>query len=369
MRKHHHRSRHPHRRPRQDRLSSWTTHGHVDRHALSRHAGARLREVHRRPALLRDAVHHRAHLRHLSRSATCWRRAKACDAIMAVRAPARRRQAARTDPLRAVRAVARPQLLPPLGARPAAGHRFRPGAAQHLRPDRRSTRRWRATASALRKFGQEIIEGLAEERVHPSWIVPGGVNAPLVQRGPRPHSGRACRKRAPSPAARWTSSRACSTRFRGEIDNFGTDAHHVRRPGGSLAAACNVRRPACASAMPPGATVAADIRARDYARVHRRSRPARFLPEGALLQARRLSRRAVYRVGPLARLNVADECGTPEADRELAEFRQRFGAMVHSSFHFHYARLIELLHALEKIEVLLDRSRASWTRTCAPAPA
>src|SRR5690349_21519684 len=32
---------------------------------------------------------------------------------------------------------------------------------------------------ALRKFGQEIIAGLAKERVHPSWIVPGGVNAPL----------------------------------------------------------------------------------------------------------------------------------------------------------------------------------------------
>ena len=31
----------------------------------------------------------------------------------------------------------------------------------------------------LRKFGLLIIEGLAQERVHPSWIVPGGVAAPL----------------------------------------------------------------------------------------------------------------------------------------------------------------------------------------------
>ena len=61
----------------------------------------------------------------------------------------------------------------------------------------------------------------------------------------------------------------------------------------------------------------------------------------------------VYRVGPLARLNVAESCGTPLADRELAEFRQRCGAPAHSSFHFHYARLIELLHGLEKIEALL----------------
>ena len=33
---------------------------------------------------------------------------------------------------------------------------------------------------ALRKFGQQILEGPAKERVHPSWIVPGGVNAPLA---------------------------------------------------------------------------------------------------------------------------------------------------------------------------------------------
>jgi NAD-reducing hydrogenase large subunit len=61
----------------------------------------------------------------------------------------------------------------------------------------------------------------------------------------------------------------------------------------------------------------------------------------------------VYRVGPLARLNVADRCGFPKADAELDEFRQRFGAPAHSSFLFHYARLIEIVYALEKMEALL----------------
>ncbi|HUD67662.1 MAG TPA: hypothetical protein VMQ17_23980 [Candidatus Sulfotelmatobacter sp.] len=32
----------------------------------------------------------------------------------------------------------------------------------------------------LRKFGLQIIEGLAQERVHPAWIVPGGVASPLA---------------------------------------------------------------------------------------------------------------------------------------------------------------------------------------------
>jgi NAD-reducing hydrogenase large subunit len=60
----------------------------------------------------------------------------------------------------------------------------------------------------------------------------------------------------------------------------------------------------------------------------------------------------MYRVGPLARLNVCDYAGTPRADRELRQFRRLgdHGQPVTSSFHYHYARLIEILFALEKIE-------------------
>ncbi len=46
---------------------------------------------------------------------------------------------------------------------------------------------------ALRKFGQQVIERLAKERVHPSWTVPGGVNAPLTAEQPRRDPERACR--------------------------------------------------------------------------------------------------------------------------------------------------------------------------------
>ena len=59
-----------------------------------------------------------------------------------------------------------------------------------------------------------------------------------------------------------------------------------------------------------------------------------------------------YRVGPLARLNVAKSAGTPRADRELREFKQRAQGAVCQSFHYHLARLIEMLHAVERIEEL-----------------
>jgi NAD-reducing hydrogenase large subunit len=62
----------------------------------------------------------------------------------------------------------------------------------------------------------------------------------------------------------------------------------------------------------------------------------------------------IYRVGPLARLNVADRCGTPDADTELDEYRGRLGRIVQSGFHYHYARLIEIVYALERMRELLD---------------
>jgi NAD-reducing hydrogenase large subunit len=62
----------------------------------------------------------------------------------------------------------------------------------------------------------------------------------------------------------------------------------------------------------------------------------------------------LYRVGPLARLNVSDRFGTSEADAELVEYRQRLGRYPSSSFHYHYARLVEMLHCIESIHRLLD---------------
>jgi len=59
----------------------------------------------------------------------------------------------------------------------------------------------------------------------------------------------------------------------------------------------------------------------------------------------------IYRVGPLARLNMIKSCGTPLADQALSEFRVQNR---NSSFHYHYARLIEILFCIEKIGQLLD---------------
>jgi NAD-reducing hydrogenase large subunit len=62
----------------------------------------------------------------------------------------------------------------------------------------------------------------------------------------------------------------------------------------------------------------------------------------------------MYRVGPLARLNVAEQMGTPKADVELKRFKKLGRGAVSSSFLYHYARLIEVLACVERVERALE---------------
>ncbi len=64
----------------------------------------------------------------------------------------------------------------------------------------------------------------------------------------------------------------------------------------------------------------------------------------------------IYRVGPLARLNVADGMATPLAQEEYEKMMSTLGGKpVHSTLAFHWARLIELLYATERgLELATD---------------
>ena len=203
----------------------------------------------------------------------------------------------------------------------------------------------------LRKFGLQLIESLCQERVHPSWIVPGGVATPMSA---------AVRDRtlAELPSAMAIADRtlrffkAALDNYKDEIAFFGSAptmyAGLVDRKGNLQLYDGELRFRAA-----DGAILADQSPPEEYtdwigeASLHESYLKAPFFkpqgfPDG------------VYRVGPLARLNAADQCGTPRADAELAEFRQRFGFPAHSAFLYHYARLIEIIHSLERIGALLN---------------
>ncbi len=202
----------------------------------------------------------------------------------------------------------------------------------------------------LRKFGLQVTEGLAQERVHPSWIVPGGVATPLAS---------AVRDRILSelPAAKTIADRTLRF-FKGALDNYKEEieffgsvptmyAGMVDRQGNLQLYDGDLRFRSAA-----GDIVEDHIPADDY---------AQWIGEASLresyLKAPFFKPQGfpggVYRVGALGRLNAADRCGTPDADSEFREFHQRFGAVANSAFLYHYARLIEIVYALERIGGLL----------------
>jgi NAD-reducing hydrogenase large subunit len=209
---------------------------------------------------------------------------------------------------------------------------------------------------ALRKFGQQAIERLGKERIHPSWTVPGGVNAPLD-----PHAREEMIAELPGAMSivkrtlyLWKNT---LDGFPDEIEsfsNFPTMYCGLVGPDGSLRLYDGNLRFVAAD----GSIVADQVSPDDYATyIGEATLPDSYMKAPYYKPAGYPD--GMYRVGPLARLNVIDRCGTPEADRELGEYRQRLGTgtarrVVQSGFHYHYARLIEVMYALERMAELLD---------------
>ncbi len=62
-----------------------------------------------------------------------------------------------------------------------------------------------------------------------------------------------------------------------------------------------------------------------------------------------------YRVGPLARVNACDYIDTPLAEKARQDFMALGGGKpINSTMAYHWARLIELVHSIEKIKELLN---------------
>jgi len=203
----------------------------------------------------------------------------------------------------------------------------------------------------LRQFGQEIIEILGDRKVHPAWAVPGGVRSPLTVEGRERIRLWLPEAFATTEAALGLFKKTMETHqreiqifgnfpslFMGLIAPDGTWEHH----GGKLRFTDS-----------SGSIIADQVEVARYAEFIGESVQASsylkspyYLPLGFPA--------GIYRVGPLARLNVCERMGTPKADIELKSFKKLGRGAVTSSFLYHYARLIEILASLEYIERYMD---------------
>ncbi|TAK94351.1 MAG: Ni/Fe hydrogenase subunit alpha [Verrucomicrobia bacterium] len=205
----------------------------------------------------------------------------------------------------------------------------------------------------LRQFGQEIIEILGGQKVHPAWAVPGGVRSGLSPEGRE-------RIRLWLPEAYATTEAALAlwkktmethqrevqifgnfpSLFMGLVAEDGTWEHH----GGKLRFTDS-----------SGSIIADQLDPQKYYEVIGESvqtssylKSPYYLPMGFPA--------GIYRVGPLARLNVCERMGVPKADAELKLFKKLGRGAVTSSFLYHYARLIEIMASLEYIERYMSDS-------------
>lgn len=217
----------------------------------------------------------------------------------------------------------------------------------------------------LRKFGQDVIRLLGGRSVHPAWTVPGGVREALDVDGRDE-----ILRRLPEALqiAEWALAlmQDMLEDFEKEVHDFGEFPSlfmGLVTPSGGLEHYDGVLRVVDANGQNvlPNIMMQYGQEGMDPARYAHVIGEASeswsylkfpyFKPKSTELFS------GMYRVGPLARLNVCKFAGTPKADEALRQFRQlsSYGKPVLSSFHYHFARLVEMVFSLEKmLETLRD---------------
>lgn len=201
----------------------------------------------------------------------------------------------------------------------------------------------------LRQWGQQLIEGLGGKRIHNAWVVPGGVAQPLsteIQ-----HNTLITIPEVLDIALYTLDTfRAIIPNFAEEISvfaNFPTMYLGLVSPDDTLEYYDGQLR-----LVDENGQTIRDIETHSYADfIGEAAEEFSYLKSPYYLPMGYPD--GVYRVGSLARLHVVKRCGTPLADAELEQFRQIPSQERHSSFHYHYARLIEIIHGIERIQEIL----------------
>ncbi len=203
----------------------------------------------------------------------------------------------------------------------------------------------------LRQFGQEIIEALGGQKIHPAWVAPGGVRGPLTEEQRDYIRGRI-------PDMQTTTKTALDLfkglfdKYKEEVDTFGNfpslfmglvaDDGTWEHYGGKLRFVDSDGKIVADKIDPSRYEEFIGEKVESYSYLKSPYYKPLGYPDG------------IYRVGPMARILLSERMGTPLADKEQAEYKQRGQVASTSSFYYHYARLIEILCCLERIEKMMN---------------
>ena len=206
-------------------------------------------------------------------------------------------------------------------------------------------------AVALRKYGQEIIRIVGGRRIHPSFAVPGGVNKSLKAED-RDTILKEIDDMIETTKLGIQIFKTWAEANQEDVDKFAvfpTGYFGLVTPENSLELYQGdirlVDRDGCElekfDANDYLDYIAEHVEDWSYLKFPYYKKMG--YPEG------------VYRVGPLGRLNASNQIDTPLANEEFKKYRAlNDWKPIENTLHFHYARLIETLFAVEKVRILLD---------------
>ncbi len=202
----------------------------------------------------------------------------------------------------------------------------------------------------LRKFGQEVIRLTGGRKIHPDFPVPGGVNKALTA-AERDEMLKGLPEAIDHANFALDLLKQYQDAHHDEVEDFASfDSNYLGlvQPDGALEHYSGNLRFADAKGnilhdqVPPANYLDVIVEATE---------PWSYLKFPFLKQLGYPG--GMYRVGPLARLNLADKISTPQANAAWGEWKAGRDRVRRSSFYYHWARLIEILYALERIEQLL----------------
>jgi NAD-reducing hydrogenase large subunit len=203
----------------------------------------------------------------------------------------------------------------------------------------------------LRKYGQEVIRMISGKRVHGTGAIPGGMNKALTA------EERDALLEGIGQAIQWSGEAVELARrlYLGDLEHnrqfacIRSNFLGLIRGDGAL----ELYHGGLRARDDLGSPILDHVDYRNYTDYLREEvRPWSYMKFPYIVSKGR--EHGWYRVGPLARLNNCDFIDTPLAEAARRDFvAHGAGGPVHSSLAFHWARMIEALHAAEGIRRLL----------------
>jgi len=204
----------------------------------------------------------------------------------------------------------------------------------------------------MRRFGQEVIQATAGKKIHGTGAIPGGVNKNLSV-AERDTLLREVDQMQVWARAAVKIARDFTIEHLAELLPFGSfESNHlslVRPSDGAL----ELYDGALRALGPTGRKIVDGVDCQRYLEVvGEEVRPWSYMKFPFIKSLG--PEKGWYRVGPLARICACDFIDTPEAEAERQEFKKLSGGKPSPvTMAYHWARMIELLHSIEKIDELL----------------